>query len=151
MFDHRETLTQAYSEPYQTYKMEPFAKIVSSSYPLTILAKWSIFNRVLNTRSQCGMTVKFYFDNILGFLGLDIYWYCRYWNSIHYYSTKFYNGIILKIFIEKFDAILDTCGNFWLKCYFWQDSMYQGYISFKDGNLHRYFPGWLLMILKRLV
>ena len=73
MFDHRQTLTQEYSEPYQTYKMEPFAKIVNSSYPLTILAKWSIFDRVLNTRSRCGMTVKFYFDNILGFLGLDIY------------------------------------------------------------------------------
>ena len=41
---------EAYSEPFQTNKIEPFAKIVNRLQPLIILAKKSIymFDRILN-------------------------------------------------------------------------------------------------------
>ena len=43
--------TEAYSEPYQTYKMEYFAKMVSGFQALTIFAKHYIlmFVKVVNT------------------------------------------------------------------------------------------------------
>ena len=38
------SISEAYSEPYQTSKIEVFAKIVNSSQPLTFFGKISILD-----------------------------------------------------------------------------------------------------------